>query len=67
MTKEFTSEIDDKERLGTDFEKMLNWDEKEAKEKNSIYCHDCRFFNSIFGCNDYIGMYHKTCEEFKWW
>lgn len=62
---EFTSQIHSTRRTGTRFSNMPNHNEKAAKECNSLCCHDCRHFD--IGCSEYIGKYHKTCSEFKWW
>lgn len=62
---EFTKQIHSTRRVGTRFAKMENHDEKEAKETKSLACHDCRFF--AHGCSDYVGKYHKPCDEFEWW
>ena len=64
-SKEFTRNIHSSIRAGTKFANMSNHDERKAKAENKLCCHDCRFYNS--GCNQYIGMYHKTCSEFRWW
>ena len=66
--KEFTSEIDRSDLDCSDFKEPENWDEHKAKEENALCCHDCRYFSGgIYKCSDFIGMYHKTCGEFKWW
>jgi hypothetical protein len=68
MTKEFTSEIYRSNIDITSFKEPENWDEQIAKDENKLCCHDCRFFSGyIYRCSDYIGMYHKPCNEFKWW
>jgi len=46
---------------------MLIWttgNEKEAKSKNKLACSSCRHF--LFGCSEYVGKYHKPCNEFEW-
>jgi len=62
---DFTKQIHSTRRKGTNYANMKNHNEKIAKEKNSLCCHDCRYFDS--GCYEYIGKYHKICEDFQWW
>jgi len=62
---EFTRQIHSTKRAGTRFHAMENWNEKEAKEQNKLCCHDCRSFD--IGCSEFVGKYHKRCEEFGWW
>lgn len=66
--KNFTKNIHSTVRSGTELANMDNWNEKEAKEKNRVCCHDCRYYNNGFSqCSVYIGAYHKPCAEFEWW
>jgi hypothetical protein len=68
MAKKFTSEIDRTEEDNAFFKEPENWDEQIAEKENKLCCHDCQYFNGyVFKCSDYIGMYHRTCNEFKWW
>jgi hypothetical protein len=62
---EFTQQIHSSRRVGTEFAKMNNHNEKLAKQNKDVVCRDCKFFN--LGCKEYIGEYHKTCNEFEWW
>jgi hypothetical protein len=68
MIYEFTDEIPENNKL-SEFNEPENWNEREAKEKDSLCCHDCRFFLLAFPCecSTSIGKYHKTCNNFKWW
>ena len=64
--KDSPQEVRDMELTGKDkFEAMENWDEAVAEKENKLCCHDCRHF--LYGCNDYIGQFHKTCSDFEWW
>lgn len=45
---------------------MYNHDEKKAKSDNKLVCNNCRLFAWGGGCKDFIGIYHRTCEKFKW-
>lgn len=62
---DFTKQIHSTKRTGTRFANMSNWNEKEAMKEKKVACHDCRFFR--FGCDYYIGYWHKPCELFEWW
>ena len=62
---EFTKDIPENKRIGTRFENLPNWDEKNAKENQKLACHDCRWF--MLNCYGFVGEYHKTCAEFEWW
>jgi len=62
---EFTKDIPDTKRIGTEFETMDNHDETYAKGKDAMACHHCRYFSG--GCDEYIGQWHKTCNQFQWW
>lgn len=61
---DFTRQIHSSKRAGTRFANMINHNERLAKEKDIGTCRYCR--NFFHGCSDYIGRYHKTCEEFEW-
>ena len=37
---------------------------KKQKKTKKVCCHDCRSFDNG-GCSEYIGKYHKTCEDFE--
>jgi len=63
--KEFTRSIHSTVRSGTKFSGMKNWNEKEAKAKNKVSCKDCRYYSN--GCDEFIGKWHSTCDEFQWW
>jgi hypothetical protein len=64
---EFTRQIHSTERRGTRFAGADNWNEKKAKEENWLACKDCRYFWGGFeGCWEYVGLWHKACDEFEW-
>lgn len=63
---DFTRQIHSTVRQGTRFANMKNHDEKKAKDnKIFVVCCDCRGYDD--GCNEFIGKYHKPCNEFRWW
>lgn len=62
---DFTRQIHSTVRAGTRFANMDNHNERLAKKQENVCCHDCRYFWN--GCNEFIGRYHKPCEEFVWW
>ena len=64
-THDFTRQIHSSARKGTGFASMNNHNEKEAKEDKKVCCRDCRYF--LIKCGQYIGAYHKTCDDFMWW
>lgn len=64
-THEFTRQIHSTVRTGTVFANMPNHNEREAKELRKVCCHDCRVFDGC--CDQFIGKYHKPCEDFNWW
>jgi hypothetical protein len=66
-TYKFTDEIPDDEKAH-DFKEPENWDERDAEKNKLVACHDCRFFSGgVWTCSEAVGMWHKPCNEFKWW
>lgn len=69
--EEFTDEIEDREKKLNElsFQDFENWDERLAKQQNSVCCHDCRWFllGIMTRCSDVVGKYHKPCGDFEWW
>jgi hypothetical protein len=62
---EFTKQIHSTKRAGKLEKPLKNWNEREAKKLNKCACHDCRYF--MGGCSEYIGKWHRPCEDFHWW
>lgn len=61
---EFTNQIHSSRRSGTRFSNMNNHNERKAKIEDRGGCRYCRYF--WHGCSQYIGKYHKACNEFEW-
>lgn len=57
--------MSDVDKLKERFDALDNWDEGKAEKEKKVCCHDCR--NYCFGCDDYVGRFHKPCEDFEWW
>ena len=63
--KDFTEDIinDDAEVLSI-LDSIDNWEESVAKELKKTSCKDCRYFS--IDCHNYLGKWHKPCNEFSW-